>query len=171
VKLRIIGAGCLALTLVGATCSQAVTDNVASLQPNRECTALPAELPRGAMIDYSRDDYEHNVVHHMAFVVDAPCPEPELLPVPQCVRVSREVLQAMWTELRKMEVHRIEMVDREGQCPHCGGPWITVEWPDGRCSAGEGYAWDIAADSQDRYYEIARFLDRVCEVVEKKMGR
>jgi hypothetical protein len=29
---------------------------------------------------------------------------------------------------------------------------------------------DVAADSQDRYYEIARYLDRVCEVVEKKMA-
>jgi hypothetical protein len=170
--------------MVSATCSSTTEDvpqDCASAAPSESnsesapepsCRALPAKLPDGVVIDYSRHDREHETIHDYAFVADAPCPEPHPLglPTPECVRGSRETIQLMWDRLRELEVHRIEMVEH-GECPHCAGPWLVVEWPEGRCSAGIGYKWDISDDSQDRFYEMASYMDGVSERVKARARR
>jgi hypothetical protein len=128
------------------------------------CDVLPAELPLGAVIKYSRRDTEQNPVYDVAYVADADCPEADVLvSAPECVRLTQEAMQVMWTTLHDLEVHRIEMVPVDGTCFHCGSRWITVKWPGGACSKGFGFEVEISVATDDRFSAAVVYLDGVSE--------
>jgi hypothetical protein len=127
------------------------------------CTVLPAVLPSGAAIEYQHNDSEQDNVHHVGFVADADCPAPDPrlgLEKPECVRLTQEELQTMWTTLQGYELHRVAMFDRGGTCHHCGTRWITITWPDGYCSRGSSFFTEI---NDGRFYLATQYLDYVAE--------
>jgi hypothetical protein len=145
----------------------ACTNHAGAESPGEQCEPLPEVLPSGAIIEYSRSDGESNKIYDLAFVADADCPEPHpVFSKPECVRLTPEQLQIMWTTLRANEVHRIEMVELDGTCHHCGSRWITVVWPPHRsCSAGYGYFTDISPETNGYFRGATMYLDGVAESV------
>jgi hypothetical protein len=64
----------------------------------------------------------------------------------------------VWAQLVAVRPNLIAM-ERHGECIHCGGPWIVIEWPRGQCQRGTGHFHDIASGSQERFDRAVRVLE------------
>ena len=124
-----------------------------------KCDRLPRERPRGAVLRVGRVDGE-SLTHTLdaALVADAACPTSLLLENPRCVHLTDEAMDYVWNRLVTIEPHAI-VVERRGECIHCGGPWLSIEWPGGRCDRGTDHFHEVVKASWDR-------LDRAVHVLE-----
>ncbi|APR88427.1 hypothetical protein A7982_13776 [Minicystis rosea] len=86
----------------------------------------------------------------VALVADARCPTHPFLEDPACVRLADDAMDYVWGKLVAAAPHEIA-IERHGECIHCGGPWFTIEWPNGRCDRATNHFYDIARRSWDRF--------------------
>lgn len=155
-----VAIGLVALAL-GCTPRDPPRADVDDAWPDPVCEPLPAQRPAAATIAISRRDgqtLERTI--DAVFVDDAPCPISPILPPPECLRTDPAAMDAIWAELVAIELHRVEQ-ERHGECIHCGGPWITIEWPSGGCSRGLGVRHDVARASWERFDRAVRFLEGI----------
>jgi hypothetical protein len=127
--------------------------------PDPVCDPLPQARPPGVVLHVGRVDGE-SLTHvlDVALVADAQCPKRPFLGDPACVRLADDAMDYVWRELVTAAPHEI-MVERHGECIHCGGPSFAIEWPDGRCDRGTDHFHDISPNSWDRFDRAVRVLE------------
>lgn len=136
------------------------------LWPDPTCEPLPTARPPGARVHVSRRDGESlSQTLDVVFVDDAECPRSFAgIPPPECLRATPEAMDSIWAELVATELHRVEQ-ERHGECIHCGGPWIHIEWTGGGCERGVGVFHDVRAGSWERFNGAVLFLERIALAV------
>jgi len=122
------------------------------------CDPLPSARPAGAVMRVGRvDGASLTTVFDVALVADAACPTAILTPSPACVKLTGEAMDYIWAKLVAVAPHRIAM-EGHGECIHCGGSWIAIEWPRGQCERGSDHFHDVADASQDRFDRAVQAL-------------
>lgn len=126
--------------------------------PDPTCDALPVQRPRGAVLRVSRLDGE-SLTHVLdaALVADATCPI-DVLSRPECVHLTDEAMDYVWGRLVAVAPHTIAL-ERHGECIHCGGPWITIEWPGGLCERGIGHFHSVTSAAWERFARAVHVLE------------
>jgi hypothetical protein len=127
--------------------------------PDPVCDPLPQKRPPRVVLHAGRVDGE-SLTHvlDVALVADAKCPTRLTLEDPACVRLTDDAMDYVWGKLVAAAPHEI-VIERHGECIHCGGPWFTIEWPNGRCERGMGHFHDIARKSWDRFDSAMSILE------------
>jgi hypothetical protein len=127
--------------------------------PDPECDPLPPTRPPGVVLSVRRVDGQ-SLTHVLdaALVADAECPRRPTLEDPACVRLTDDAMDYVWRELVAAAPHEI-VIERHGECIHCGGPGFTITWPDGRCERGRNHWHDIAPGSEDRFDRALHVLE------------
>jgi hypothetical protein len=86
------------------------------------CDGLPAVLPSGAVVMHARINADHQKISDVWYTADADCSK--------CVRLSRDVLQVMWTTFCEIKLPPREEVSPEEDCFPCGAyHHVRVSWP------------------------------------------
>jgi hypothetical protein len=137
--------------------------------PDPTCDPLPPARPPGARVHVSRRDGERMIrTLDVVFVDDAACPSSFAgIPPPECLHATPAAMDSIWAELVATELHRVEQ-ERHGECIHCGGPWISIEWPGGGCERGVSVHHDIGVGSWERFDGAVRFLEGIADAVHAK---
>jgi len=123
------------------------------------CDPMPQKRPPGVVLRVGRVDGE-SLTHVLdaALVADAACPKRSILEDPACVRLTDEAMDYVWRELVAAAPHKI-VVERHGECIHCGGSWFALEWPEGRCDRGNDHFFEVERASWDSFDRAVRVLE------------
>ena len=123
------------------------------------CDPLPQTRPPRVVLHVGRVDGQ-SLTHVLdaALVADAACPKRPILEDAACVRLTDDAMDYVWRELVAAAPHEIA-TERHGECIHCGGSWLAIEWPDGRCDRGSDQFHEIASRSSDRFARAVQVLE------------